>query len=310
MKFSEAIQGYILYISAGDYSIVTVQNYRRTLRIICEQWGDPELETITTNQIREFLASLRLAGKASATVQAYWKTIRTFYNWASKTLEIKRPDDDIPAPLCQNKAIIPFTEDEIKAMLKACEYTDSAATENRKTYKMRRPTAKRDKALLLLLLDTGARVGEISRLVRNDLDLENGAVTIRPFQTGRKSRGRQVFLGETAKRAMWLYLATRGQVEKNAPLFTTELTNRSLERDAIKKLCTRLGERTRIPNVHPHRFRHTFAIQYLRNGGDVFTLQRLLGHSSLHTVLRYLSLADSDAAAAHRRSSPADNWKL
>ena len=62
--------------------------------------------------------------------------------------------------------------------------------------------------------------------------------------------------------------------------------------------------------VHPHRFRHTFAINYLRNGGDVLHLQAVLGHETMDTVRNYVRLAQIDLASAQQNASPADAWRL
>lgn len=78
----------------------------------------------------------------------------------------------------------------------------------------------------------------------------------------------------------------------------------------MRQLIASLGERAGVRKCHPHRFRHTFAITYLRSGGDVFTLQAMLGHSSLDMVQHYARLAQTDIEQAHRRASPADNWHL
>lgn len=71
-----------------------------------------------------------------------------------------------------------------------------------------------------------------------------------------------------------------------------------------------LADRAGVRNASVHRFRHTFAVGFLRNGGNVFALQEILGHARIDTVKIYVRLAERDLADAQRRASPVDNWRL
>ena len=83
-----------------------------------------------------------------------------------------------------------------------------------------------------------------------------------------------------------------------------------LDRGRLQKLLHNLGERAGIGSVHLHQLRHTFATEFLRNGGNLLALQRMLGHSSLDMVRRYAMIVDADLAHAQETGSPADKWRL
>jgi integrase/recombinase XerD len=205
-----------------------------------------------------------------------------------------------------------FTKEEVEQLLKACDHCREARTEQRRKFTMQRATAKRDKAIMLALLDTGLRASELCALRICDVELKSGRVTVRPGEQGKAKggKGRSVYLGRVARRSVWRYLAEREDGEDpEAPLFVGKF-NRPLNRDALRQMIKYLGEKAGVKHCHPHRFRHTFAITYLRSGGDIFTLKSLLGHGSLEMVEHYARIADVDVERAHRTASPADNWRL
>ena len=117
-------------------------------------------------------------------------------------------------------------------------------------------------------------------------------------------------MGKATRRAVWRYLADREDADNTeAPLFLGK-ANRPMNNDGLRLVITALGKKANISKCHPHKFRHTFAITYLRSGGDLFTLKSLLGHNSLEMVEHYARIAEVDIEQAHRRASPADNWHL
>lgn len=314
MKFSAAVQGFCIHLSADGYSRTTIEGYSLSLKRVQQYLKDPEVSKITPNDITSYMAWLRedyvphrsngdTSPLSGSGLQNDWKAIRSFYNWATEEFKLKhRPDANLKLPRYMAEEITPFSQEEVVALLKAAEYTREAQPGNRRAFRMRRATAHRDVSIVLVLLDTGLRVGELSRLRDRDINLETGEVVVKPIGAGTKSRARTVYLGKSGRRAVWRYL---NEMELNSDdLIYPQKTN------SIRILLRRLGQRADVSNVHPHRFRHTFAIEFLRNGGDVFSLQRLLGHSSLEMVRRYLRLADADAQMAHQRASPADRWRL
>jgi len=319
MRLSEAVHGFLIARAADGYSPNTLNMYRHDLGSMVQYLSDPELESISLADVRAFFAWLRdgyvpkrVSGDtkplAPSTLSNAWCAIRSFYTWASDELHIERPDTQLQQPRFTRPEVPPFSQDDIEKLLDAAQYTATANTDRRKRFRMKRATGQRDLAIVLLLLDTGLRVSECARLRVQDVNLETGEVYVMPWGSGQKTKSRHVYLGKATRRAVWLYLASRPDRRDDDPLF--EARGKPMDRGTIRHILGNLGERAGVPDVHPHRFRHTFAIQYLRNGGDVFSLQRLLGHSTLDMVRRYLSLADADSANAHRRASPVDRWRL
>lgn len=316
MRLADAVDGFLLARRADGYSPHTLADYARSLRRLAGYLDNPPLERVTPEDLRRFMAWLRdgytsaRGGRLSPhTIANHWCAVRSFFGWClSEGLVGERPDAGLRQPRFAPATIEPFTREEVTRLLRAAEYTAPAKTATRKGFRMRRPTARRDTALVVFLLDTAVRVSECARLTVGDVDMETGEVTVKPHGSGRKSKGRHVYLGNAARRRLWRYLVER-DADPDAPLFVT-IEGRPMNRDSIRQLLARLGERAGVRGVYPHRLRHTAAVTFLRNGGDVFSLQRMLGHSTLDMVRRYVALADADTAAAHRRASPADGWRL
>jgi integrase/recombinase XerD len=310
MQLTKALEGFIVSKQADGMSPETIKLYRMCMGAMAKYLHDPEVNSVSGGDLQGFFTWLRTPEKhySESTIQIYWRCMRAFYKWAQPVLHTERPDLIIQRPRAPEKAVIPFSEEEIKKLLSACDYTVFAKTKDRSSYKMKRPTAKRDRAIVLTLLDTGLRASELCRLTIADIHLDTGQVEVKIFRSGKKSRPRVVYLGKTARKVLWLYLAEKEDPDATDTFFTAN--NRPMNRDSLRHVLNELGTRAGVNNCYPHRFRHTFAIQYLRNGGDVFSLQRQLGHSTLEMVRHYLAIADTDSENAHRRASPADNWKL
>ena len=318
MLLSAAIEGFLL-TGRSHYSSDTIAIYKWALSRLLIFLDDKELEEVTPDDLTRFISYLRTdyipvrknkdtSPLTSRSIENVWTAIRSFFRWSHEILSIQRPDLDLKRPEYEERVIIPFTREEVDALISACLRTKVADTSKRTPFTMPRPTAARDYAMVMVLMDTGMRVSELCRLNVQDVDLDTGEVIIEPFGTGRKTHGRTVYLGNGTTKRLWMYLTNRKKIYPTDPLFLSE-DNRRMTRNGVRQLIGKLGTRAGIAHAHPHKFRHTFAIEFLRNGGDIFTLQRLLG-TTLSVVLHYLDIAKTDVQNAHRRASPVDNWRL
>lgn len=307
MKMQIAIQAFYVYQKSGKYATNTVESYKQTLTRICKFLNNPDIDKISITDLREFMISLSENDITESTRQYYWKVIKSFFKWAEEELEISRPDKRLAMPKVQKPDILPYTEEEIKRLIKACGKMKPSSPTNRAAYQAKRSTAKRDHLIIMILLDTGIRVSELCRLKYTDVNLENKSLRIQTFETGIKTHDRTVYLGNTTMKLLIPYASEK----INEDDFLVKGRNdKPLNRNSVAHLLARMGKRAQVSGVDAHRFRHTFAIQYLRNGGDIYTLQRLLGHRSLEIVKNYLRLSEMDAGNAHKKASPADNWNL
>lgn len=312
-QLSHAIQGFLQYKTIENLSPLTIIKYERHLCRFLAFTGDLPCMGLEPEHFAEFIVWLKteyrfttLSGKqiqpSNKTVYTYYTTLSVFANWLEEQGHGEKLLKGVPKPRYVDHSPEAFTQHDIESLLSACRYTRKIKRAHHQPYKARRSTYRRDTAIIYTLLDTGLRASEFCALYVSDLDMNTGEIVVRKGKGGKK---RSVFVGKRTRKAIWHYLAQR-EYDDNDPLFAA-IGNRRMSKDTLYVLMKRLAKRAGVKDCHPHRFRHTFAIFYLRSGGDLLTLQALLGHSSLEMVKRYAKIAKVDLETAHRRASPVDN---
>ena len=236
-------------------------------------------------------------GLSGHAVNTYLRSIRAFWSWLVREEVItSNPFSKVRVPKPPKKVIHTFSEKQLNAIFKSID----TAT----------PSGSRDYAMILMLLGTGLRASELVGLTMDNVNLEDGMVKV----FGKESKERVVPFGAKVQRALWKYLQRYRPQPANPlcpTLFLTAAGN-PITTDRLRAIIEKYARKAGIEGVRcsPHTFRHTFAISYLRNGGDIFSLQRILGHSSLDVVRIYVNLTEVDVKACHRRFSPADNMNI
>ena len=248
------------------------------------------VEDIHPEDLRAFLLWLEQQGHNPGGIHAAFRAMKTFMLWYESEFEPenwKNPIRKVKAPKLAKEPIQGIEITSFEKLLAACTG--------------RKFNALRDKALFLFLFDTGARANEALDIDLPDCDLIAGKALIRQ---GKGRKPRTVYIGRKTRKAIRQYLGIRA--DNNPALWLTDDGDRlgyTGLRLAIQRRALRagLGE---IPT--PHDFRRAFALEFLRAGGDIFTLQRLMGHADIAILRTYLAQTDTDIQDGHNRYGPVD----
>lgn len=314
MSLKSLVKGFVLTKQTEGKSPRTVEYYQENLRRFLwyagmQGWSD-DIRFLTEWQIREFLGYVGtqthrwgLEGNGSetsrrnashSTIRHYFVAISVFLNWlvAEGFIE-ENPIAKIKVAKSKPKVVVPYSCEEIGRMLAVCDYDYEHYAKF---------LGSRNRAMLLMLLDTGIRLSELVGMKVRDINNDRGYIQV----LGKGSKERVVRIGKVAQKALWRYLMYRTYNDMDELWLTEE--GRPLHSSGVQSLVKRLKERAGIRgNGNTHRFRHTFALSFLRTDKNVFNLQYLLGHSDLDMVRRYTStLGMEDALRAHEKASPAD----
>lgn len=268
MLFSEAAHDYLEAKQAEGYSPKTIAAYRLQYRLLGTYLGNPTLETITTAQLRGYLARDTDRLKP-ASLGHRIRSMHSLWKWL---VEEEIVDVD-PSRRIKEHALPPpipkaLSSEQLELLRDACK-------------------SPREHALVELFFATGARLNEVSQLNRADIRWDTRSVIV--MGKGRKER--ECYFGHKA--SLWLsrYLASRQDTED--ALFVTlrqpfrRAANHTLYGE-VKRIARRIGLDS---HVSPHVYRHSLATSLLDHGADVVIIQSLLGHAKPETTLRYLRLS-------------------
>jgi site-specific recombinase XerD len=243
-----------------------------------------DLDQLTRGAIREFMAD-QADHVAPNTAVTRWKGLNRFCGWLVAEGELNtNPMAGTNPPTAPPKPVPLLSDDQLTAIIRACAGT--------------RWYDRRDEAVIRLLLDTGIRVSELTGLRVSDVDLDAEMALV----LGKGSKLRPVYFGARSARALdrWLRERRRHRWRHLDALFLGE--RGQLTPDGVREIVRVRSEAAGVPNVHPHRFRHTWAHDFLLNSGQERDLKRLAGWTSDTMLERYgASAADLRAREAAKR---------
>ena len=286
---------------------------RRFLAYLKERSETPLVKDLNTETVMEYIAHLKKVGKfehhpfcprdtsaqlSPMTIDQHVRTLKGFATWLMEKGYTKQNVlKDLARPKLPKLTIETLTDEEIQKIL---------ASINTKTF-----LGARNYAIILVLLDTGLRCGELCGLTLDTVQMSSKHCYVKVMGKGQKER--IVYLGRRAHEAMLNYLTFvrphYANMDSGQAFFLTD-DGTPISLGAVQLALRCIAQKTGIERLHAHLLRHTAATRYLVAGGDVISLQQKLGHAGLEMTNRYVHLAGRELAAIQERVAPMDRLDI
>lgn len=309
----ELVSRHVSSNQAEGKSPKTIAWYREMLTQFCAYLNANQyqsyLPAFNIGTVREYILYLRQKPKfqghpytpeqgkqlSPRTVQCHARALKAFSSWLhAESYTNDNRLTNLKLPKAPAKIVEPLTPEEIKVIINAINKNS--------------PTGLRNHAVLVTMLDTGLRASEAANIKLGQVNFEAGYIKV----MGKGSKERIVPIGKVAQKALWQYitLVRPKPVTDDCDNLFLSSCGRPITVNTIKLMCSRLAKASYIVRLHAHLCRHTFAINYLLNGGDIFSLQAILGHTTLEMVRHYLHFTSSQVTALHHKYSPMDKLNV
>lgn len=266
----QTTESFLNHCEVRDLSIYTINNYRSICYMFAECVNNKPIEIITTDDINDFVLYLRGRGNNNCSIKNRLKVITALLKYAGCYDNIEMPllkDDNVQKQ--------PYSDEEIKLLLK--KPTINSYTE------------WRNHTICAILLATGIRCRTLANLRIKDLDFVHNTIFLNITKTKKKY---YLPMSNELKMTLKHYLSLYSHSDDDY-LFVT-LYGKQMATTTIKQAIREYNLGRGVRKTSIHLFRHTFAINYLRNGGNIMYLKEVLGHSQLTTTQKYLKVTVED----------------
>ncbi|MBZ5740668.1 tyrosine-type recombinase/integrase [Nocardioides mangrovi] len=252
----------------------------------CQTTG---LAPMVRTSLQTWMVHLLQRGNTPGTVRTRHQAVRRFTLWAIATGTLPAdPFAGMKGPVHRQKLVTPLSDDELRALIRTCTHPTFRTDE---TFHHRR-----DEAIIRLMLETGIRIGEVTALHTDDLDLPGGRITIRH---GKGGRGRVIPVGPATTRALHAYFDLRLQhPSADVPTLWLGARGTRFGYDGLSKALRRRATLAEITGFHPHKLRHTAAHRWLAAGGSESGLMAMAGWTRTDMLIRYTRATAAERARA------------